>query len=137
MAQFPNQYNIQIHKNPSPKRDFIQVEKNVFANAYKKLSRSSGALALYIWLVGNQDMYKFEFSPQAILNNLGMPLSTTHDAIKRLKNAGFLIKRENSATHDFYETARESVIEESIENKESNDEGKTKTPLAKHSSFIF
>ncbi len=134
MAKYPNQYDIQIHKNPSPKRDFIQVEKAVFAKAYKRLSRSSGALALYIWLVGNQDKYKFEFSPQAILNNLGMPLTTTHDAVKRLKNAGFLIKRENSATHDFYEISRDEIAEQS---SEKDDPSPPAQPLAKPGKFVF
>ena len=110
MAQYPNQYDITVHREPSLKGSFIQISKESFSKAYQKLSRSPGALALYIWLVGNKDNYQFEFSPKAILGGLGMAMSTTHDAVRRLRQEGFLIKRIKGANYDFYEVAKEELI---------------------------
>jgi len=135
----PNQYKMTIHREPSPNRDFIQIHKAIFAKAYKALSRTPGALALYIWLVGNQNGYTFEFSPQAIYNNLGMATSTTHDAIKRLKQKGFVVERAGKAHYDLYEVAREiPVVNEESNVEEKNTNERERTPVcAKVREFTF
>lgn len=135
----PNQYKMTIHREPSPNRDFIQIHKAIFAKAYKALSRAPGALALYIWLVGNQNGYTFEFSPQAIYNNLGMATSTTHDAIARLIGEGFVVKNLEKAHYDFYEVAREkSVVNEKVKDEEKNNNECERTPVcAKVREFTF
>lgn len=136
-TRYPNQYDVQIHREPTPQRDFIMISKNVFSKAYKRLGNSAGAIALYVWLVGNQNGFKFGFSPQAILNQCGIPLSTTRAAIKRLEADGYLVKRENSATRDFYEISRL----DGEEKRKVNQEGESNLPSpeikAKPDEFSF
>ncbi len=136
----PNQYRVKIHRELIPKgSSFIQISKEHFAKAYQKMSRAPGALALYVWLVGNQNNYVFEFSPQAVLNQLGMAISTTHGAVKRLKEEGYLVQREESATCDFYEVARESGSVKSKERETEDEECDFPSPVvkAKPGEFLF
>ena len=70
------------------------------------MSKAPAALGLYIWLVGNQDKYRFAFSPQAIENQLGMARSSCHGAVKRLVDLGYLVQKEDSNIYDFYEVTR-------------------------------
>ena len=136
----PNQYSIKIHREPILKgSSFIQIGKESFAKAYQKMSRAPGALALYVWLVGNKDNYKFEFSPQAVLNHLGMAISTTHGAVKRLKEEGYLVQRAESTTCDFYEVARENGSVKTEERETEDEECDFPSPvvLAKPGEFLF
>lgn len=136
---YPHQYKIKINRTPSRGKDFIQIDKTVFAQAYQKMSRAPGALALYVWLVGNKDGYPLDFSPAAVLKQLGMPISTTHGAVARLKKEGFLVKRENSATHDFFEIAREDLVPKEIEEEMEDEECDDPSPVfrAKPGEFTF
>ena len=136
----PNQYKVKIHREPHPQRDFIQIYKPTFAKMYQKLSRAPGALALYIWLVGNQDGFEFDFSPQAIYNNLGMALSTTHDAFRRLKQEGFLIERPGKNFYDFYEIAKGNTApaeELNIEKEDLECEAHSEAIKVSPREFIF
>lgn len=136
----PNQYRVKIHREPMPKgSSFIQISKESFAKAYQKMSRAPSALALYIWLVGNQNNYAFEFSPQAVLNQLGMAISTTHGAVKRLKEEGYLVQREEGTTCDFYEIAREDGVTKNVEGETKDEEYDFPSPVvkAKPGEFLF
>ena len=116
----PNQRIFVIHRKDKG-NNFIAINKLNFSKAYRDMSKTPAALGLYIWLVGNQDKYKFAFSPQAIENQLGMARSSCHGAINRLAELGYLVQREDSNVWDFYEVTtkdaqmdRKSVEEEMI-----------------------
>lgn len=137
---FPNQYRIKIHREPIPKgSSFIQISKENFAKAYQQMSRAPGALALYVWLVGNQNNYAFEFSPQAVFNQLGMAISTTHGAVNRLREEGYLVRREESTTFDFYEVAQQSGANQNAERESKDEESDFPSPelKAKPGEFSF
>ena len=136
-TRYPNQYNVQIHREPLPKVDFIMIGKDIFSKAYKRLGNSAGALALYVWLVGNQNGFKFGFSPQAILNQCGIPLSTTRAALKRLEAEGFLVKREESTTRDFYEISRLEEQEKGEAKQEEESDIPSPVIKAKPGEFSF
>lgn len=109
----PNQKILYVHREKVDK-DFIQISKKNFSAAYKQMSQCSAALALYIWLVGNKDGYHMAFSPQAIHNTLGMPLTSCRDALKKLQALGYLIPRgEKSNVYDFYEVTQTPPPEKS------------------------
>ena len=101
----PNQHICVVHREPIGK-NFISINKYNYTKAYRDMSNSSAALGLYIWLVGNQDKYKFAFSPQAIENQLGMAISSCHGAVKKLIEFGYLVQREDSNVYDFYESSQ-------------------------------
>ena len=97
----PNQKVVFIHKANQQKAPFVTLNLEVMSAVYKELGYT--AFYLYLILCGNADGFRFEFSPQAILNNFGMPVSTTNDQVKKLIAKGFLIQRaEGSNLYDFY-----------------------------------
>jgi len=98
----PNQRIFVIHREDKG-NNFIAINKSNFSKAYRDMSKTPAALGLYIWLVGNQDKYKFAFSTQAIENQLGMARSSCHGAVDRLIELGYLVQREESNVYDFYE----------------------------------
>ncbi len=58
---------------------------------------------LYLCLCANADNYQFEFSPQQIEQQFGLPYNTVRDNIKRLIDKGFLVPiKEGSNIYDFY-----------------------------------
>lgn len=115
----PNQRMYVVHREAIGK-NFISISKLNYSKAYRDMSSSSAALGLYIWLVGNQDKFKFAFSPQAIENQLGMARSSCHGAVKRLEELGYLVPRsESSNVYDFYEV---SILDEELEQKAPEDD---------------
>ena len=103
----PNQIVITIHRE-MPKKDFIQIKKENFAKAYKDLNATATILYLYLNL---------DFSPQAVNNAIGMPLSTARDQRRLLIEKGYLVPRaEGSNRYDFYETPHRPV-EEKVERR--------------------
>lgn len=102
MTTVPNQHAFIIHREPVGK-NFIQISKENYSKAYRDMSKSPAALGLYIWLVGNQNNFRFAFSPQAIENQLGMARSSCHGAVRKLEELGYLVQREESNVYDFHE----------------------------------
>ncbi len=122
--------------------NFISLNKENYTKAYRDMSNSSAALALYIWFVGNKDNYSFALSPQAIENQLGMARSSYHGAIKKLVELGYLVKKdENSNRYDFYEVSRfDGKIERKmVESEALIFEGTmpTQPPVPKSNKFGF
>ena len=98
-----------------PKKDFIQIKKENFAKAYQDLNAT--ATILYLYLVGNADGYNLDFSPQAVNNAIGMPLSTARDQRRLLIEKGYLVPHaEGSNRYDFYETPHRPA-EEKVERR--------------------
>ena len=142
----PNQHIYIVHREPIG-NNFISINKYNFTKAYRDMSKTPAALGLYIWLVGNQDKYRFAFSPQAIENQLGMPKNSARDAVKRLESLGYIVPRENSNVYDFYECSqtiktmdRGRLVEAEMLNFEempSPTEDDTPAPIAKQGDFSF
>ena len=142
----PNQHIYVVHREPIG-NNFISLNKYNYTKAYRDMSKTPAALGLYIWLVGNQDKYKFAFSPQAIENQLGMARNSCHGAVKRLEELGYLIPRENSNVYDFYECSqtikvmdRSRLVESEMLNFEDMNAPQEETPTypkAKPGEFHF
>ena len=110
----PHQQICVVHREESG-NNFIQINKSNYSKAYRDMSKNSSALALYIWLVGNKNNYKFALSPQAIENQLGMARSSYHGALKKLKELGYLVQREGSNILDFYEVTSQNTNRKLVE----------------------
>ena len=142
----PNQRIYVVHREPMG-NNFISLNKYNYTKAYRDMSKTPAALGLYIWLVGNQDKYKFAFSPQAIENQLGMPKNSARDAVKRLEELGYLVPRENSNVYDFYECSqtiktmdRNRLVDSetlNFEDMPSPSEDTPSYPVAKQGEFHF
>lgn len=98
----PNQRMVIIHRE-TPKSDFLGIKNENWKAALRDLKAT--AFQIYIYLASNCDGYRLELSPQAILNEIGVPKATTHDQIKKLIEKGYLVKY-NDNTYDFYETPK-------------------------------
>jgi DNA-binding MarR family transcriptional regulator len=138
----PNQNIYVIHREAVGK-NFIQINKENYTKAYRDMSKSSAALGLYIWLVGNQDKYKFGFSPQAIENQLGMARASCHGAVKRLEELGYIVQREDSNIYDFYEVTKNKLERKLVESEmilfedEPSQNEKSEIPEVKANTFVF
>lgn len=100
----PHQKVVKIHRE-NVDRNFIQISKDNFYNAYQDLN--STATMLYLYLAGNKDGYDLAFSPEAVKNSLGMPTTTCRDQFKKLLEKGYLTQRKpNSNIFDFHEIAQ-------------------------------
>lgn len=118
LGTVPNQTVINIHRDMPSRNEgnFLMVKKENFAKAYRDLN-ATGTM-LYLYLVGNADGYSLNFSPQAVNNAIGMPLSTARDQRKLLIEKGYLVPhKEGSNVFDFYEMPRLPKAEETAETR--------------------
>lgn len=105
---FPNQNVVVVHRDMPAKGEgnLLLIKKRNLYEAYKRL-KNGYAVCLYLYLVANQEGYKIAYSPQAICNEMGMPLSTCRDQFKTLVQMGYLVPRhEGSNIYDFYEVPK-------------------------------
>ena len=100
----PNQKIIHINRD-MPKQNegnFLLIKKENMYAAYKELN--AHAFSLYLYLAANKDGFDLALSPEAIREDMGMPISTVRDQTKKLIDKGYLVaKHENSNIYDFYE----------------------------------
>ena len=89
-----------VHREPVDK-EFLQIKKSNYYDAYKILGAT--ALALYTYIAGNADGYSFALSPAGVQKGMGMPESTARDQINRLIACGYLVQRGDSNIFDFHE----------------------------------
>jgi len=104
---YPNQRIVHINRD-MPKKDegnFLLIKKQNLYNAYRDLNAT--ALVLYLYLAGNKDGFDLALSPRAILEEVGMPISTCNDQVKALIRKGYLVQRkEESNIYNFYEVPK-------------------------------
>jgi DNA-binding MarR family transcriptional regulator len=93
-----NQKVVHVHK-PKYQRDFLQIGIDEWQEASKSLNYSE--FKLYLYLAGNADGYSLELSQKAVENAIGIKKTAYHDAVKKLKELGFL-KEASSNILDFY-----------------------------------
>ena len=68
---------------------------------------------LYLYLASNANGFTLALSPAAIRQAIGMPQSTYRDQFVKLVNRGYLVRRGDSNTYDFYETPQHATRKES------------------------
>lgn len=103
-ATVPNQKVVHVNRDMPDKNEgnFLLIKKAHLYAAYRDLNAT--ALCLYLYLAGNMDGFNLAFSPQAVYNEMGMPISTCKDQLKTLIAKGYLVpKSEGSNIYDFYE----------------------------------
>lgn len=96
---YPNQKLVTIHKEEL-QRGFLGINNGV----WKAASRDLGAHAfrLYLYFAANAKNYQFAFSPAAVYEEIGMPVSTCRDQIRKLEQKGYLVHSHGNS-YDFYE----------------------------------
>ena len=107
-ATVPNQNVVVVHRDMPTKGEgnLLVIKKRNLYEAYKRL-QNGYAVCLYLYLAANQEGYRIAYSPQAISNEMGMPLSTCRDQFKTLVQMGYLVPRhEDSNIYDFYEVPK-------------------------------
>lgn len=89
------------------------------------------------YLANNKDGYDLAFSPEAVHNELGMPLSTCRNQIDLLVRKGYLVpKREGSSVYDFYEKPRKIKTVETA-SAEITENEKAADAAAPKKEFVF
>lgn len=103
MVTSPNQRIIKINREKvnykDSKRPYMIAYTDLIEQASQDLS--GGAFKVYIYMISNQDNYKFGCSPQDISNRYGLNVDTVKKAINKLIEKGYLVK--NNGTYEFYE----------------------------------
>lgn len=115
IESYPNQKIVQIHRNmpkqtKDSKKPFVVAYTDVIGKASTNLGTKHTAFKLYMYLLCNQDNYRFALSPQAFANEFGVSLKSAKDAVNDLIEAGYLVLREKK-TYDFYETPHFDELE--------------------------
>ena len=108
-ATVPHQKMFHINRDMPDKNkkegNFLLIKNENLYAAYKDLNAT--ALCLYLYLAGNMDGFNLAFSPQAVHNEMGMPISTCKDQVKVLIAKGYLVpKAEGSNVYDFFEVPK-------------------------------
>lgn len=104
---YPNQKVVVIHRDMPQKEEggFLLIKKENLYNAYRDLNAT--ALVLYLYLAGNKENFSLALSRAAVHQEVGMPLSTYDDQVKKLIEKKYLVQKEspneNSNIYDFYE----------------------------------
>lgn len=114
-ATYRNQKVAIIHRITldNPKKGIITGDGLGFLGinnkSWKASAKDLGAQAflLYLFFVDNEQEFQFEISPQRALNEIGMPITTFRDQIKKLEKKGYLVHRQGNV-YDFYELPKES-----------------------------
>ena len=100
-----NQTIFHINRDMPTKNEgnFIMVKKGNLERALKELS-PYGAV-LYLYLSGNANGYDLAFSPQDVIDRMGIGKTTVHNYIKKMKEKGYLVQKSGNV-YDFYEIPR-------------------------------
>ena len=126
MATVKNQKVAIIHRIEldNPKRKIITGDGlghiSINNKSWKETAKDLGAQAflLYLFFVGNADGFLFEISPQRVLNEIGMPISTFRDQIKKLEEKGYLVHKQGNV-YDFYEYPKEQCASKKSEGEDT------------------
>ena len=108
----PNQRLIEIHRERATS-DFLGIKNSHWQAAARDLG--AHALMLYLYLASNADGFTLALSPAAIRQAVGMPASTYRDQFLKLIDKGYLVRRGNGNTFDFYETPQRATQAEKEE----------------------
>lgn len=122
MAMYPNQNTIQIHRN-EVKDNYDK--SNLYLKAYQSslfqaMKTLSGAtFKVYIYLLFNKNNYYLDFAPAHIAQEIGISADSARDALRRLKENGYLFERPGKKNlYDFYEVQQEKKTEQPVATRE-------------------
>lgn len=97
----PNQRLVTVHRERA-QSDFLGIKNENWQAAARDLG--AHALMLYLYFASNANGFTLALSPAAIRQAVGMPTSTFRDQFSKLIDRGYLVRRGNGNTYDFYET---------------------------------
>lgn len=101
MATFPNQHCVLIHREKTGTQ-YRQVNMASGNNAMRNLNGS--AFKLWYYLCGFRDNMRWELSPKAIMDTIGIPRRSYYTAKEELIAKGYLeIDEDNDKLWHFYE----------------------------------
>ena len=82
------------------KRPYMVAYTDVIEEAARNLS-TVGEFKVYLYMINNQDNYKFGCSPQNIAERYGLNIDTVKKAINKLIEKGYIVKTKG--TYEFHE----------------------------------
>lgn len=88
------------------------------------------ALMLYLYFASNANGFTLALSPAAIRQAVGMPTSTFRDQFSKLVDRGYLVRRGNGNTYDFYETPQRVTHSEESNSADVHDTAADDEPKA-------
>lgn len=105
MVTSPNQRIITVKRDmpkqsKENKRPYMIAYTDVIEEAGKNLS-TVGEFKVYLYMINNQDNYKFGCSPQNIADRYGLNIDTVKKAINKLIEKGYIVK--TNGTYEFHE----------------------------------
>lgn len=122
MAMYPNQNTIQIHRNDVEKGSgktqlYLTAYHYSLLQAMKTLSGAS--FKVYMYLLFNKNNYYLDFAPAHIAKEVGISTDSARDALRRLKENGYLFERPGKKNlYDFYEVQQEKKTEQPVATRE-------------------
>lgn len=143
MAKYANQKTLIINKKTYTK-NFLQIGDSEWQEAFKKLKPT--AFAIYLYLCDNSNGFRFDLSPQAIDNALGIKKTAYYSAIEQLTNEKYIVDGnfyttpfENSANAEKEQIENSAFAEKSnivkIENKPKEKEIRITPPKRKGNNY--
>ena len=114
MTTSPNQRIFTIRRDmpkqsKDNKRPYMVAYTDIIEEAGRNLS-TVGAFKVYLYMISNQDNYRFGCSPQDIADKYGISLKTAKDGIDKLIENGYLISTGKN-TYEFHEKPVEIGLE--------------------------
>lgn len=105
MTTSPNQRIITVKRDmpkqsKENKRPYMIAYTDVIEEAARNLS-TVGEFKVYLYMINNQDNYKFGCSPQNIADRYGLNIDTVKKAINKLIEKGYIVKIKG--TYEFHE----------------------------------
>ena len=105
MVTSPNQRIITVKRDmpkqsKENKRPYMIAYTDVIEEAARNLS-TVGEFKVYLYMINNQDNYKFGCSPQNIADRYGLNIDTVKKAINKLIEKGYIVKTKG--TYEFHE----------------------------------
>ena len=82
------------------KRPYMIAYTDVIEEAARNLP-TVGEFKVYLYMINNQDNYKFGCSPQNIADRYGLNIDTVKKAINKLIEKGYIVKTKG--TYEFHE----------------------------------
>lgn len=122
IESYPNQKIVQIHRDmpkqtKENKKPYIVAYTDAIEQASQNIKKPT-SFKLYLYLLCNQDNYKFALSTQDFANKYGVSIDSAKDAVNNLISLGYLVNR-GKKTYDFYEVPQNNDIEPVEEVKKS------------------
>ena len=114
----PNQRLVTVHRERA-QSDFLGIKNENWQAAARDLG--AHALMLYLYFASNANGFTLALSPAAIRQAVGMPQSTYRDQFTKLIDRGYLVRRGNGNTYDFYETPQRVTHSEQSNTTDTHD----------------